>query len=172
MESQNLYESITGNLDYKIEELRLNQNVGLGVLGGFLGCLIGAIIWAAVTVITDFQIGWMAVGVGFIVGKSVGYCGKGIDSHFGIIGATFSLIGCLLGNLLATFIIISRVEGIALFELLNYINVQVIFEIFKFTFSPMDLVFYALAVYEGYKFSIKSVNINDLEQPVSSEHLI
>ena len=36
------------------------------------------------------------------------------------------------------------------------------------TFSPMDLLFYGIAVYEGYKFSFRQVGPEDLGPPVIS----
>ena len=44
------------------------QNLLMGTVGGLLAALLGAGIWAGVTVATEYQIGWMAVGIGFLVG--------------------------------------------------------------------------------------------------------
>jgi hypothetical protein len=41
----------------------------LGGLAGLAAAIIGAIVWAVLTVMTNYhQIGWMAVGVGALVG--------------------------------------------------------------------------------------------------------
>src|SRR5713101_3491857 len=45
------------------------------LLGGFAGlaaAIIGAIIWAVVTVTTKYQIGWMALGVGALIAFASG----------------------------------------------------------------------------------------------------
>lgn len=143
---------------------RLNQRTGLGILGGLLGAVVGAAIWAAVTVITDYQIGWMAIGVGFLVGKSVCFFGKGVDSHLRIIGALLSLFGCLLGNLLTTLFFLSNFEGVPFLEVLEVINIEVVVFIFKETFVPIDLLFYTLAIFEGYKVSVKTVSSKNVEE--------
>ncbi|MGB3179768.1 MAG: hypothetical protein WBB45_00145 [Cyclobacteriaceae bacterium] len=84
-----------------MEDLRLEQNVGGAIIGGALGALIGAILWAVITVVTEYQIGYMAIGVGFVTGLLVRNMGKGLDQVFGIIGAAFALLGCFIGNYLS-----------------------------------------------------------------------
>src|SRR4029078_7954573 len=68
----------------------------LGGLAGLAAAIIGAIIWAVVTVTAKYQIGWMAVGVGVLVGVAlrIGNGGKA----FGILGAFLALFGCILGS--------------------------------------------------------------------------
>ena len=94
----------------RIENLKLEQNLGLGILGGVVGGLIGAVVWAAVTYFTEYQIGWLALGVGFLVGFGVSSLGRGIDKVFGIAGGIIALVSVLLGNFLASIGFISRVK--------------------------------------------------------------
>lgn len=51
------------DLERKRQELRNKQCIYRGFLGGLGAVIIGAILWAVITVLTDYQIGWMAVGV-------------------------------------------------------------------------------------------------------------
>ena len=148
--------------DMAVQHRRDNQNLGLGILGGGIGALVGAALWALVTGITNFQIGFMAVGVGFLTGYGVRKFGQGVDTTFGVVGAVLSLIGCLLGNLLVICIAGSKELGIGVFDLLGRITPSVYVDLLKETFSPIDLVFYALAVYEGFKFSIVRITAADL----------
>src|SRR5438270_13589107 len=87
--------SISGQ---RYQELRSEQNLPIGLLAGIFAALIGAIAWAIVTVTTEYQIGYMAIAVGFIVGYAV-RLGKGLDKIFGISGAILALFGCILGNI-------------------------------------------------------------------------
>jgi len=70
-------------LQAALQRLKSEQNLVLAALAGGVAALLGACIWAAVTVTTNYQIGWMAVGVGFLVGYAVRSFGKGIDKSFG-----------------------------------------------------------------------------------------
>ncbi len=101
-------------------------------------------------------------GVGFLVGFAVRSFGQGIDTVFGIVGAVLSLLGCLTGNLLNVCIVVSRQENIALFELLSRLNPESVMELMQATFSPIDLLFYGIAVYEGYKFSFRPISAEEL----------
>ena len=134
-----------------------NQNLPLGILCGAVAALIGSTAWAAVTVLTKYQIGWMAVGVGFLVGYAVRVFGKGISKIYGMVGAVLSLMGCLVGNLLSLCAILSKQEGIPFFDLLTRLNPEVIVKLLWTTFSPIDLLFYGIAIYEGYRFSFRQL---------------
>jgi hypothetical protein len=144
-----------------MQEIKANQNFMFGMIGGIIAATIGAIIWAIITALTNFQIGWMAVGVGFLVGFAVRIYGKGLDSIFGIMGAILSLLGCLAGNLFASCIVLSKHQSIPILDLLSRLNLDIIVKIMTATFSPIDLLFYGIAIYEGYKFSFRKISVTD-----------
>lgn len=152
-----------------MQQLRTEQNLPLGAVGGLMGALVGAGLWAAITVFTEFQIGWMAVGVGFLVGIAVRTLGKGVDRVFGFVGAGIALFGCLLGNLLATCGFIAQQQDMPFFEVLTRLNPEIIVDLMVATFSPMDLVFYGFAVYEGYKLSIRQVGPQEIARRVTGQ---
>lgn len=147
-----------------IQEINDNQNLLFGIVGGVVAAAIGATIWAIITAAINYQIGWMAIGVGLLVGFAVRICGKGIDIKFGVFGAILSFLGCLSGNLLAVCIAISRDEHIPFFDLLSRLNPEVTIELMKATFRPMDLLFYGIAVYEGYRFSFRKISEGELSK--------
>lgn len=127
----------------------------LGALtAGLLAALAGAAAWALITDITKYQIGWMAVGVGFLVGYAVRKFGRGTTPVFGVIGAFFALIGCLAGNLFAVVGMVAIEGDAGFFEVLSSIPLSAVPEIMIESFSPMDVLFYGIALYEGYKVAI------------------
>lgn len=83
------------------EQLKRQQNLPLGIAAGLVAAIVGGAVWAGITVASQMQIGWMAVGVGFLVGLAVRRLGKGLTKPFGIAGGALALLGCLLGNFLA-----------------------------------------------------------------------
>jgi hypothetical protein len=145
-----------------VQEIRDNQNLLFGILGGMVAAAVGAAIWAVITALTNFQIGWMAVGVGFLVGYAVRMCGKGIDKSFKFAGAALSLLGCLAGNLFTICIVISRHQHIPFFQILSRLNPAIVADLMKATFNPMDVLFYGIAVYEGYRFSFRRISKEEL----------
>ena len=110
---------------------------------------------AAVTVTTEYQIGFMAVGVGLLVGFAVGKAGRGKTLPFQVTGAVFALLGCVLGNFFSLVGFASRESGSSVFAMLGQIDYGAVPGIMGNAASPMDFLFYAIAIYEGFKFSTK-----------------
>lgn len=58
--------------DYSVavdeEQLLAQQNLPKAILLAIIACLIGALVWCLVSISTGYQIGYMAIGVGFLVG--------------------------------------------------------------------------------------------------------
>lgn len=135
-----------------IEQLDDQPNLLMGLLGGGVAMLVGAIIWGAVTYFTEYQIGWMAIGVGFLVGLAVKFFGKGKSMIFGISSAVLALIGCALGNLIFYSGIIAREESASFLQVffILLLSPAAAMEVFSVAFGFMDILFYALAAYTGY----------------------
>ncbi len=152
-------------LQHLRQEIRDNQNLLMATIAGFGAAILGAGAWALVTNITGYQIGFMAIGVGFLVGYAVRLAGKGIDNSFGIVGATMALLGCAGGNLLNICLYLADMESMGLADVIAALNSELIVELMTETFDPMDVLFYGIAAYEGFKISIKPVVEEGLNQP-------
>jgi antitoxin component YwqK of YwqJK toxin-antitoxin module len=145
-----------------INRLKSHQDFFYATVGGLIATLISALIWAVVTVTTNYQIGYMAIGVGLLVGFTIQFFGAGIDQKFGYLGASFSLLGCLLGNLFSQIGFIAQEQSLGYFETLSYLNFSLIIDILIETFNPIDLLFYGIALYEGYKFAFRRITAQDI----------
>lgn len=140
------------------QNIKENQNFSLGLFAGLAAAAIGALLWALVTDLTHYQIGWMAVVVGFLVGFSVRRFGRGIDPVFGVMGAILALGGCLVGNLLSACMILARQESLDFMDVLVRLNPSVSMELLTATFHPLDALFYGIAIYQGYRFSFRQIS--------------
>jgi hypothetical protein len=136
-----------------IDTLKAAQNFPAAIGAGLAVAVGGAILWAVVTVGTHLKLGIMAIAIGFLVGKSIRAAGKGIDDKFGYLGAGCSFIGCLLGNILCLAAFYANARHISFMEAFSALDADIFAR--ALTRDPMDLVFYAIAIYEGYKFSFK-----------------
>lgn len=148
-----------------MEELKSEENFPMAVIAGLAGALLGAVLWAVITATTQYQIGFMAVGVGFLVGLAIRYAGKGVSTRFGILGAALSLFGCVVGNILTLATVISQQESIPVAEVLSNMDLQVAIELMTLTFHPLDILFYGLALYYGYKMSFRQLTPELLNLP-------
>jgi len=133
----------------------LEQNLTAGIIAALIAAVVGAALWALITVAIKYQIGWMAVGVGALVGLVVRKVGKGSSMSFGVVGGLFALLGCLGGNLLSTVGFIAQTDSISFFQALSNLPLTAIPDLFAQTFSALDLLFYAIAIYEGYKLALR-----------------
>jgi hypothetical protein len=131
----------------------------LGTLGAIAGALIGAIAWGAITAATHFQIGYMAIGVGFLAGYGMRTLGGGRDRADGVIAGIVAFLGCVLGNLLTVVIDFAPHDGahrgIVELTMLILLTPKLAWFMLTESFSIMDVVFYALAVYAGYRTALK-----------------
>jgi hypothetical protein len=126
------------------EKLRLEQDLGRGVIAGSTLALVGAILWGTITVITEYQIGYMAIGIGAMVGYGIRTFGKGLDQIFGMTGAIVSLVGCMLGNFLSIIGFVANVEGLGYIETLSLFDYTLLLDVMIESFSPMDVFSTAL----------------------------
>ncbi len=146
------------------ETFQAEQNLVMGTLAGMVAAVVGAGIWAGVTVLTEYQIGWVAIGIGLLVGFAVRFTGKGINQTFGIAAAVLSFAGCVLGNILTITYFVAANQEMAFMDILTQLNYPIVVEMLTTTFEIMDVLFYGLATYFGYKYAFRQITENDLNR--------
>jgi hypothetical protein len=145
---------VTSGATSALRPVAVAENLPMGFMAGLVAALAGAALWALITLATNHQITWMAVGVGFLVGWAIRVAGKGRHTVFGIVGATLAVGGCAVGNLLVVIVIAARQFGVPLQDLFMRLTPDVVYNLMQTSFRPMHLFYYAIAIYEGYRFSI------------------
>ncbi|MFN6943819.1 MAG: hypothetical protein ACK4ND_02655 [Cytophagaceae bacterium] len=149
-------------LEQYFTKLRTEQDLTGGLSLGVVAAIISAILWAAITVATQYKIAYMAIGLGFLVGYAIRVKGNGIDKIFGICGAALALVGCILGNYLSIIGFLAEEQSLGYFETLTLIPINLIPDIMVETFRPMDIVFYGFAIYQGYMGSFRVISEADI----------
>lgn len=139
------------------EEMLAEENLPKGILYAVVACLVGAAAWGLISVSTGLQIGYMAIGIGFLVGFAMRQ-GKGIRPVFGIIGAALALISCVLGDFLSIIGYIAEDNDMSYTYVLSEVDYAQICSLLLDNLASMTLLFYGFAVYEGYKFSFRPQN--------------
>jgi hypothetical protein len=166
------YEIDQEGLQAYMADLERDQSMVGGIFGGLAGAAIGAAAWALITVATEREFALVAIGIGLLAGFGVRLGGKGISTPFGVVGAVFAFLGCLVGKLLAIAIILSKSQQVPLADvvLTMLTNPGMVIEILTATFHPLDLLFYGIALYEGYRFSFRKITQEEVARfikPVS-----
>jgi hypothetical protein len=157
-----IYQNPSNDSKLNIDEFKTKQaqNLPIAVIAGLVAALVSAGIWAGITIATGYQIGWMAVGVGIVVGLAV-RAGKGVDPIFRWIGAGLALVGCILGNFFTFVGFVAKEFQVGVFEALQGIDYALVPSAMMEMSSPIDLLFYAIAIYEGHKFAVKEAVITE-----------
>lgn len=151
------------------EKLKMEQRLVPGlVAGGFVG-ILGAILWGIITVSTGFQIGYMALAIGAGVGFAIRKFGNGIEPIFGFCGASLSLFSCLLGNFFSIIGYLAHANGLGYLEAFTLFDYSYLPTVMIDTFSFIDLLFYGIAIYEGYRFSFRVITEKKMMEIVSEK---
>ncbi|WP_321515645.1 hypothetical protein [Marinifilum fragile] len=148
----------------QVEKLRMEQNLAMAIIAGSFVGIVGAILWGMITVATNYQIGYMALAIGAGVGFSMRYTGKGMDQVFGISGGIIAILSCVLGNFFSIIGYVANAEGLTLMQTLVMFDYSLTLDVMMETFSVMDILFYGIAGYEGYKFAFRKITEEQLAE--------
>ena len=122
-----------------------------GTGGAVAGAVLGAAAWAVLVSVSNYKIGFAAIGVGALTGFLAGRFG-GPSPSLPWVAAAIGLVGCLLGDLLADAHQVSvavsedqvSVSMLRVFrEMLTHPSFG--WEVYKAGFAGLDVLFYALA---------------------------
>lgn len=130
-------------------------NFGLAVAAGLGAAVAGAMGWALFTYATNYELGLIAVAIGALVGVAVRKAGHGDTANFAILGAVCAALGCLLGIVLCDVAFLAKEMGRPFFFVLSQLGVGGSVSLAIEAGDAMELLFVAIAIWEGFKFSVR-----------------
>ena len=98
-------------------QVKTNPVVGL-VLSVIFG-LIGAVIWAVVTKVTGYNLGIIAILVGFLVSQGFVIAGRSNQVIWGVVAAGVTIVSMLLGKILIIVFFVSDEIGLSVLDVLS-----------------------------------------------------
>lgn len=146
-----------------IRHLRKQQNLRIGIIAAVFAGMIGAALWTIVTVATAYQISFMAIAVGALVGFAMQKAGRGIEAKYAIWGAALTALSCVFGAFCSVAGYVATAEGLDFFTALFSIEYSRLPELLLQTTNHWDLIFYAIAIYEGFRFSKRSFDKAEMD---------
>lgn len=146
-------EAVEMSYDEAIEHLRARQNLGLAVAAGLGGALFGALLWAAIVYVTEMELGLVAIALGALVGYAVRAAGNGVDPIFSVIGAACAALGWGVGTVLGDIAILAKVGNQPFLDTATSLGLGGSMSLAMEASDPIQLLFLAIAVYEGWKFA-------------------
>lgn len=132
---------------------KTSENIVIGGVSGLVAALVGAATWAAITYYTNYQIGFMAIGIGYLVGIVMQKFGHGRSQAFGILAALLAVGGCLVGNLFSACAFGADQLGVSMMQIVQTLTPTVAIEILQEGFTAIDALFYFLAVGAAFRAS-------------------
>ncbi len=145
-----------------LRKVRENQNLPLAIISGAAAAIVGAVLWGFVAAALEMHTAVFALGLGALVGLTVRKFGQGFDRAFGIAGGLLAAAGSVAGLLFTVLVLASRALGIPLLHILARVELSVYKTIWVQTVRPVHAIFYLIAIYEGYRFSIKRISDAEL----------
>ena len=139
------------------QKILSEQSLTNAIVVGVMASVFAAIAWASIVIGTGFQVSWIAVGIGFIVGKSVWLAGRGVREVFGIIGSGCAGFSIVLGQYLVVVYIVSEMKDLSIMTVIFSLNpIEIIGKIIG-SWSIFDMLFVVCALGAGFICSYKSV---------------
>ncbi|MEV5968762.1 hypothetical protein [Streptomyces sp. NPDC051921] len=130
------------------------SNAGLGLVAALVAALVAGGVYGAVAGGIEREIGWAAVGVGFLVGFAAGKAG-GNNPALPVVSAVLSLGAVYLGQLLALAIILGKqLNASATDIVLDHFDVLT--SLWKEELDPLTFLFFALAAFAAFSGSKKA----------------
>ncbi|MER5686641.1 hypothetical protein [Streptomyces sp. NPDC002205] len=125
----------------------VRNNVGLGLLAAVVAALVAAGIYGGIIGATKHEIGYAAVGVGFLVGLAAGKVG-GRSPALPVLSAVLALVSVYFGQLL----------GVAMTNKSDSVSLSEIFldhfselnSLWKAGIDPIGFLFFALAAFAAF----------------------
>ena len=129
-----------------------------GVIGGAIGAVLATALWYGVVAITNWQIGIVAIAVGFIVGQGVV---SGAGRHPSIALVPISVVFTLVSLVVSEYLIARHFLGIAAAEISAEFGVSIAqveaefaspIDLLRFSLEsePITLLFWAIAGWEAF----------------------
>ncbi|MER5948843.1 hypothetical protein ABT127_22600 [Streptomyces sp. NPDC001904] len=123
-------------------------NVALGIVAGVVVALILAWAYGAIMKATDHEIGYAAIGVGFVVGLVVGKVG-GRNAVLPVLAAVISLAAVYLGQITGVAMYLGEVADVSFFTALTD-HFGVINDAWKENADVKEYIFMAIGAFAAF----------------------
>lgn len=128
------------------EKLLSEQNFVAAVIVGAFATLVAAAVYGIVVAKWSFSYGFAAAGIGIVVGISMQYLGRGIETKFAVAASVYTIAGCILGNVFGTVMRLPVQNAISTFDVFWSHALSVLSRWSISYISFIDLVFWFVAV--------------------------
>jgi hypothetical protein len=126
-------------------------NLAAGVAAGLLAGVVGAILWGGFTALTHFRIGYLALGIGVLVGYAIVQVGQVRTVAVGVTAAVITLVACAAGDTGSIYFQASHDSHISVSTLLSISNPFTVFRE-DMQHNAFGLVFFAIGAWAAFRY--------------------
>lgn len=138
-------------------------NYLLGALLGIVGGLIGALVWDKIAIVTHLKIGYIAWGVGALVGIGITLGARGTNKITGVMAAILTFGAIMLGQY---WIMLDELKGIYPDLLLPLLPTSHLIGFVAKHTTPMSWVLTAIGVFISYGIA-SAPNVQPVKTPAA-----
>ena len=139
------------------KQLLSEQNFPVAVVSGSIAAVLAGGIYAVITSMAGYSVSFMAIGVGVLVGFTIQFLGRGVETKYAILASVLAVLGCVLGNVFAVMLIVARATGGSLADLASQISLETIVEYAIASFQLIDIVYWLLAIWAASYFAKRAL---------------
>ncbi len=130
-----------------------SANVAAGLLSGLAAAVVASAIWYAVVVVTGYQVGLVAIALGFLVGQAVVL---GAGRHGSVVLVAASVAFTVLALAISEYLIVVHFIGLEFaaqgltIEVLQPIDFMIEIVAESVQADPLTLVFWTIALFQAF----------------------
>jgi hypothetical protein len=100
MQAQGLVDTVYPQLARVAEEEHYSGSaLGPGIAGGVIAAIVGGVLWGLIVILTEYEIGIAAWGIGFLAGFAVvRFAGGAKGTPLGVVAVISALFGIVIGK--------------------------------------------------------------------------
>ncbi|MNO60645.1 hypothetical protein D3C76_512670 [compost metagenome] len=127
------------------------SNVGISVIGALIAAVVGGVVWAAITILTNYEIGFIAWVIGGLTAFGAAKFATKITPLHQIVSVLASLLGIVIGKYLAYgYMANGGFSGIFSSDTFSILSDNI-----SFMFGVKDIIFVLIAVAIAWQMPIK-----------------
>lgn len=144
-------------------ETRGKAKHGLAGILAPIASFLGASVWAFISYAGHAQIGYMAIGVGVLVGGAIRLFCNPVGKSFAITAMIYAFFGVLLGNLWTIGLFATEGMGLSFFQLINGMNYLEALKFHLMHFDGADIAFYGLSLGAAFRLAYFRLKFDELD---------
>jgi hypothetical protein len=161
MQARNVVDTVYPEIARLAEAERYAPSaLGPAIAGGILAALVGGLVWGLIVIASDYEVGFVAWGIGFLAGLAVvRFAGGRKGGPLQVVAVVSGLLGIVLGKYISFAYFFREAVKQQFGEEISYFD-SAIFTAFRENlgdvFGGFDLIFAALAVLTAWRLTSPS----------------